>query len=308
MEENANIRESIFRWWKTRMDWNNLKFFLAVARLGGLTPAATALATSVSTVSRHIDALEVTLGVTLFLRRQQGYLLTDAGSALLGHVAEVERSIRAVERQGDAVRDVTGVVRLATFESIAHYLLMPALPAFTERYPQLQVELLVNRNLADLSRREAELALRIMDPKRDSHDPDTIAQPMGRFRFELYCTPEALARVDGDWRQLPHVSWDAAWFRLPMVDWLKELFPGRAPVLRSNSMQTHLLAATTGLAAALLPDFMGDGDDRLVRATTVAADTHQELWLLYHRDLRASARVMAMRDFLAEVCRGVLAF
>lgn len=283
------------------MDWNNLKFFLAVARFGGLTPAASHLATSVSTVSRHIDAMESTLGVRLFLRRQRGYLLTDAGAMLLERVADVERSMQAVERQGDAIKELTGVVRLATFESLAHYLLVPQLHKFTSRYPQLQLEILVNRNLADLSRREADLALRIINPNIDEHEPDNIVQYVGSFRFELYCTPTALARVEGDWQKLPHISWDAAWFRLPMVNWLQQLFPHQAPILRSNTMQTHVLAASSEMGAALLPSFIGDQHQGLIKATTIPMDTHQELWLSYHRDLKASSRVMAMRDFILEI-------
>ncbi|PTQ91316.1 LysR family transcriptional regulator [Agitococcus lubricus] len=288
------------------MDWNNLKYFLAVARLGGLTPAAHSLTTSPSTVSRHIDAMEATLGVRLFLRSQRGYLLTDAGSMLLERVSEVERSMQAVERQSDALQQLTGVVKLTTVESIAHFLLVPNLHLFAARYPQLQVELLVNRNLANLARREADLALRIFNPAQDEHEPDHIVQYVASFYFELYCTPQSLAAVGNDWQKLAHVSWDGAWFRLPMVNWLQALFGQQPPLLRSNTMQTHYQAACSGMVAALLPNFIGDADSRLVKATTIDIDTRQELWLSYHRDLKASSRVMAMRDFIIEVCQQVL--
>lgn len=287
-------------------DWNNLKYFLAVARSGGLTPAAASLNTSPSTVSRHIDAMEASLRVRLFLRQQRGYLLTDTGSAFLEHVAEVERAMQALERHGAATDELAGEVKLATFESIAHYLIVPNLPAFMTKHPQLRVELLINRHLADLSRREADLALRIADPRQRDHAPDYIARCAGTFRFELYCTPQALERA-GDWRRLPHVSWDAAWVKLPMVEWLHTLFPGQTPVFRSNTLQAHLLAARSGLGAALLPSFMGENDDRLLRLDTAALPTQQELWLMYHRDLKASRRVLAMRDFVEEVCRRELA-
>jgi DNA-binding transcriptional LysR family regulator len=215
--------------------------------------------------------------------------------------------MQAMERKSDAASELVGEVKLATFESLAHYLLVPNLPAFSAQYPQLQVELLVNRNLADLSRREADLALRIADPRHRDHAPDYIAHCVGTFRFELYCTPEALARVDGDWRRLPHIAWDAAWFRLPMVEWLNILFPGQTPVLRSNTMQTHYTAACCGLGAALLPRFIGDNDARLMRVPTGMLETQQELWLMYHRDLKGSGRVLAMRDFVRDLCERELA-
>lgn len=288
------------------LDWNNLKYFLAVARSGGLTPAAAGLATSASTVSRHIDAMEAALGVRLFLRQQRGYLLTDAGSALYEQVAEVERAMQAVERQGLAAGAIAGEVKLAAPESLAYYLIVPRLPAFTAQHPQLRVELLVSRQIADLSRREADLALRIVDPGHRDLAPDYIAHHVGNFSFGLYCTPRAL-RQAGQWQALRHVGWDAAWVKLPMVDWLGVLFPGQAPVLRSNSMQVHLVAARSGLGAAMLPRFIGDAERGLVQLDVELPDTTRELWLLYHRDLKGSQRVMAMRDFVQAACREALA-
>lgn len=289
-----------------KLDWNNLKYFLAVARTGGLTPAAERLNTSASTVSRHLDAMEAALDMRLFLRQQRGYLLTDEGSSILEQVIEVERAIQSVERQGAAISEIAGEIKLATLESVAHHLLVPHLPAFSARYPQLRVELLINRHLADLSRREADLALRIADPRQRDHAPDYIAHCVGTFDFDLYCTHESLSQV-GNWRQLPHISWDAAWVKLPMVDWLRILFPEQVPLLRSNTMQAHYLAARSGLGAALLPRFIGDPDAQLVRIDTGLAPMRQELWLLYHRDLKGSRRVLAMRDFIQEVCQKELA-
>lgn len=285
-----------------RLDWNNLRYFLAVARAGGLTPAAARLGTSASTVSRHIDAMETGLGVRLFLRQQRGYLLTDAGTALFEHVAEVERAIATVERSGAASGEIAGEVKLAVPESLAHYLIVPALPGFLAQHPQLRVELLVSRYRADLSRREADLALRIMEPQRHDIAPDYIAHRVGEFRFGLYCAPAALTHA-GDWRRLPHVTWDAAWTQLPMVEWLHALFPGQPPTLRSNSMQAHYMAARAGVGAALLPRFLGDADPALHRIDIDLAHTRHELWLLYHRDLKGSQRVVAMRDFVQETCR-----
>lgn len=297
---------SIFGNEMSKLDWNNLKYFLAVARTGGLTPAAEQLNTSASTVSRHLDAMEATLNMRLFLRQQRGYLLTDEGSAILEQVIEVERAMQSMERQGAAVAEIEGEVKLATLESIAHYLLVPHLPTFTARYPQVRVELLVNRHLADLSRREADLALRIADPRQRDHAPDDIAHCIGTFNFELYCTHESLEQA-GDWLKLPHISWDAAWVKLPMVEWLHRLFPEQVPLLRSNTMQAHYLAALSGLGAALLPRFIGDKDTQLLRIDTGLPPMQQELWLLYHRDLKGSRRVLAMRDFIEEVCRIELA-
>lgn len=288
------------------LDWNDLRYFLAVARNGGLTPAAAALRTSASTVSRHIDAMEARLGVRLFLRQQRGYVLTDQGSSLFTHVAEVERAMQAVERSSAAAGEIAGQVKLAAPESLANFLVAPHLPEFARRHPQLRVELVVSRHLADLSRREADLALRIVNPRERAHSPDYIAHPAGTMGFGLYCTPGALADAGGNARALPHIAWDESWVKLPMVEWLLNFFPGREPVLRTNSMQTQYAAARAGLGATFLPRFIGDADPALTRLDTDGLVTERELWLLYHRDLKASQRVLAMRDFIEEICRRVV--
>ncbi|MGH8494244.1 MAG: LysR family transcriptional regulator [Moraxellaceae bacterium] len=286
-------------------DWNDLKYFLAVARAGGLSAAAVGLNTSASTVSRHIDAMEARLGVRLFLRQQRGYQLTDRGSELFAHVAEVERAMQAVERQSSVSGEVSGQVKLALPESLANFLIAPNLLAFRERYPQLQLELVVGRNLADLSRREADLALRIVNPAQQAHAPDYIAHRVGSLHFGLYCTPAALQKA-GDWKNLEVVSWDDSWLKLPMVEWLAQLFPGKEPALRTNSMQTQYAAVSAGLGTTFLPTFIGDADAALTRVDIGPFETERQLWLLYHRDLKGSQRVQVVREFVGEVCRSLL--
>jgi DNA-binding transcriptional LysR family regulator len=282
-------------------DWNDLKYFLAVARGGGLTAAAAGLHTSASTVSRHIDAMEGRLGVRLFLRQQRGYQLTDRGSELLTHVAEVERAMQAVERRSSASDEIRGQVKLALPESLANYLIAPNLPALRQRYPALQLELVVSRQLTDLSRREADLALRIVNPAQPEHAPDYVAHRVGSIHFALYCTPAVLKRA-GDWRKLDIVSWEDSWIKSPMMEWLTQLFPGKEPALRANSLQTHYVAVRAGVGAAFLPHFIGDADLTLRRVEFGSLVTERQLWLLYHRDLKGSQRVQAVREFVAEVC------
>lgn len=286
------------------LDWNDLRYFLAVARAGGLTPAATALGASASTVSRHIDAMEARLGVRLFLRQQRGYQLTDQGGELFAHVAEVERAMQAVERRSG--EGITGRVKLAAPESLANFLIAPHLPELARRHPQLTVELVVSRQLADLSRREADIAFRLVNPAERAHAPDYIAHCTGLLRFGLYATPACLAAGGGDWQALPWVGWDETWVKRPVADQLTRLYPGREPVLRANSMQTQYAAARAGLGATLLPCFIGDTDPALVRLDAPLPNADRELWLLYHRDLKGSQRVQAMREFVGEVCERVV--
>lgn len=273
-------------------DWNELKFFLAVARGGGLSGAAAVLGSSASTVSRHIDALERRTGRTLFLRQQSGYALTDDGSELLAQVEQVEQAmaIAGHTARHPAQQEVSGVVRLATTEMLAQYLVVPKLPALRELHPALRVELDIAMGSVNLSRREADLALRMAAP--DDGAGDYIAKRVGTLDFALYSS-----------RGAPHdhyVSWDGAWDGLPMATSLRAAFGGKPPILACNSLPAHIIAATAGVGAAMLPCFIGDAEPALQRMGRQAAPVSRDLWLVYHRDLKASLRVQAMAAFLAE--------
>ncbi len=287
-------------------DWNDLKFFLAVARHGGLSGAATALGTSPSTVSRHVDALEKRFDMTLFLRQQTGYLLTDDGAELMQHIEQVEQAMMATERNShrSAREEVSGHVRLATTEMLALHLVVPQLPLLRARYPKLRVELNIALARANLSRREADLALRLTAP--DEGAGDYIASRSGFMSFGVYCAaslplPQAHDAEADAWNQLDYVSWDDTWADLPMAKWLHAAFRGKPPALAVNSLQAQYAAVRAGLGVGLLPRFIGDRDPALRRIESAAAPPSRELWLVYHRDLKASRRVLAMRDFLVEL-------
>lgn len=287
-------------------DWNDLKFFLAIARHGGLTGAATALGTSASTVSRHVDALEKRFGTTLFLRQQTGYLLTDDGAELMQHIEQVEQAMMATERSGRraALQDVSGQIRLATTEMLALHLIVPHLPLLRARHPKLQVELHIALARANLSRREADLAVRLVAP--DDSAGDYIGSRIGLLDFGVYCARSAVPRSDDAddsdaWRRMDYVSWDDSWSELPMARWLQAEFGGRPPALACNSLQVQYAAVQAGLGIGMLPCFIGDRDASLCRVGSHAKPLSREIWLLYHRDLKASRRVGVMRDFITEL-------
>jgi len=204
-------------------DWNDLKYFLAVARHGGLSRAALKLATAASPWSGPLGALEKRLNWRSFVRLSTGYLLTDAGSELFDRVAEVERSTQAVERRSSVAAEadkVTGLVRLAASDSMGVHLLAPRLALLQQRHPALRVELVLGHAPADLTRREADLALRMLDPASPNAHPDHVMHRMGTVPFSLYAAPALLrgARPEQlNWTQLPHISWDPSLPHLPML-------------------------------------------------------------------------------------------
>ena len=294
-------------------DWNDLKFFLATARHGGLSAAAITLETSPSTVSRHVTALEERMQATLFLRQQSGYQLTDDGEALFKHVEQIEEAMLAAERNGhsSAQREITGQVRLATSETLAIHLIVPNLNVFRAQYPKLSVEMNISLARANLSRREADLALRIADPAIRDGGGDYIAARAGKLDFAAYCraapaTAKMARKGPEAWQHLDYVSWDESWADLPMAKWLKDTFPRKAPALACNSLMAQHAALRAGIGIGVLPCFVGDRDVLLQRLGPKEPIFSRDLWLVYHRDLKASQRVIALRNFLQDLIKAHL--
>ncbi len=291
------------------LDWNDLKFFLAVARTGGLTAASQLLGASPSTVARHIDALEHRLGTKLFLRHQTGYLLSDQGQDVLEPIAAIEQSMLSMDGlngSADLKNTLRGKVRLATSDGLATFLVTPHLPEFWARHPQVRVELLTSLNIVDLNRREADLALRFVNPAENHSSQDYIGLNLGPVHFRAYCARSLLGArtpdIDLLSNELDYISWTEDWAALPMMGWLTKVFGSKTPILSSNNLLVHLQAVRAGIGVALLPDYMGADDPTLCElALPDTISSARDLWLVYHRDLKSSQRVLAMRDFLKDV-------
>lgn len=283
------------------MDWDDLRYFLAVARAAGLTPAAQELGVSPATVSRRIDAFERAMGMTLFLRRQTGYALTDDGETLLAAALPVEQAMLGFARRSqDAGRPGvwTGTIRVATSEAVATWWVTPMLPEFVRCHPGLQVELVIGANTVNLSRRDADIALRMSPPARDE-EGEYVALRVGAMTFAAYA--KAGDRdAQRDWRALPYVNWGESLAHVPMARWTTAAFAGKRPVLLTNSMPTMIAAAGAGLGVTVMPESVGNSDPSLVRLDFACS---RDLWLVYHRDLRDNQRVVAMKDFLLDVVR-----
>lgn len=283
------------------MDWDDLRYFLAVARAEGLTPAANELGVSPATVSRRIDAFERAMGMTLFLRRQTGYTLTNDGETLLAAALPVEQAMLGFERRSQDAGSSgawSGSIRVATSETIASHWITPMLPEFVQGHPGLQVELVTGVNTVNLSRRDADIALRMSPPAREE-EGEYIALRAGAMTFAAYIAA-ADAQARRDWRGLPYVNWGEPLAHVPMARWADDMFPDRPPLLLTNSMPVMIAAAEAGLGLTVLPESIGAKMPSLVRVDFVCA---RELWLVYHRDLRDNLRVAAMKDFLLEVVR-----
>ena len=282
------------------LDWNDLRYFLAVCRAGTLAGAARNLRVRHSTVGRRLDALEASLAVTLFTRTPEGFVLTEAGAEILPLAEDAERAVVAVERRvGGGDKRIEGVVRLTTSEAFSGFLVR-RLAVLHESHPGLMVEILSGNRSLDLARGEADLALRIAATSQ----PDLVCKRIGDAGWSVYAaasylqrrgTPPSLDDLSG--HQV--VGFDDTMANVPGALWLNSHAGGAEVVLRGNSIISVLNATIVGMGLSVLPCFLADAEPGLRRLTPEVVGT-RELWLVFHPDVARIARVRAVIDFVTE--------
>jgi len=281
-----------------RLEWGHLRFFLELARNGSLSGAARRLGVDRNTVARRAAALERELGLSLFERGPQGWSPTPAGQELAALASRVEADVLALARHADASdRSPTGTVRLTTPVHLAAFLLGPELPALRRRHPGLLLEIAADQRTFDLTRREADLAVRMGRPR----DAGLVTRKLSELAYGFYGARGASARRGPvDFAADAFVGFDDSLASVPQERWLERVGPGRQVVFRSNSTAALQAAARAGLGVALLPRFLGDCDPALQRLDGPDPVRH-ELWLLVHGELRRTPRVRAVIEWVDEL-------
>jgi DNA-binding transcriptional LysR family regulator len=282
-------------------DWNDLRYFLELARQGRLAPAAKRLEVDHSTVGRRIAELEKALEAKLFERTPGGFSLTEAGQRLLAHAEAMEaRSIAIAENVGQAAA-LSGSVRLATMEGLASFYLAPRLADFYASHPGITVELIISTQLLSLTKREADVSLSFIRPTGSR----LIVKQIGTVGVHLYAAPTYLER-HGTPRSLDElknhrfVAYIDELVQIPEVLWLYDAIKEPSVVFRSTSMIAQHNAAAAGLGLVMSPSFIAAGDARLHPVPIEGLTVRRELWLSTHEDFRDILRVKALMDFIKE--------
>lgn len=275
-------------------DWDDLRLFLAVARAGSLSGAARVLGVTHSTVFRRIGAFEQRMGVRLFDRLPGGYALTAAGEEMRDSVLRIEEEVAALALKvtGQDQRP-SGVIRITATDLLAVGVLPRHIAAFRAEWPGIDIEVVVADTVLDLTRREADVALRLGNPGQET----LIGRRVGRLAFAVYAAPGLNARGlsepnHGDW-----IGYGAA--HGPLSRSLARWWPQMRQVYRTNSIIAAHAAAQAGVGLAALPCVVADCDPALVRAASLPEDFMLDLWVLTHEDLRHTARIRVFVDFMA---------
>ena len=283
-------------------DWNDMRHFLAVARAGSTLAAAETLKVNQTTVARRIAALEQALGARLFDRAQSGYRLTELGRELLPSAERIETEAATVAQLVEQrLRRLAGTIRVTTNETIANVFLTPSLPDFADLYPDIRVEVVVDPRYLDLTRGEADVALRAAQHPGSGA---IVVRKLRHLPWAVYCSRDYAARngCPRSTEDLPRhkvIGPDGPLCEMAAFQWL-EGSAGTAQVMaRSNSLPNMVTAVRAGLGLAVLPCAIAEPETDLVRCIGPMDEIGAPLWLITREDGKDEPRIRAFTSFIA---------
>lgn len=288
---------------RSRMDWDKLRVFHAVADAGSFTHAGETLSLSQSAVSRQIHALEESLDVVLFHRHARGLILTEQGELLNSNVRDVFHRLAMTEAMLTESKDrPDGPLKISTTVAFGSTWLTRVIKKFIEDFPSVQVSLILTDIDLDISMREADCAIRFSAPTQ----PDLIQRHLRTVRSRLYASPDYLREHgmplsidDLDGHMI--VFGDDAPVPTPTINWPLQLRGADhrvQPVLRVNNIYGMYRAAVSGLGVAALPSYMARISSDLVHVLPDVVGPETEMYFVYPEELRETKRINVFRDFL----------
>lgn len=277
------------------LDWEDLRFALALARHGSLSGAARALRVNHATVSRRIDRLQGAIGQLLFDRRKEGYRLTDTGQMVLDQLTRMDEAVLSLLSLPLEVEE-GGLVRVAASRVLADGFLVDRLGELRQRLPSTDIEILGESRMMSLARREADIVIRLGSPKND----ELVGRKIGMVGYGFYAAPAYLAEL-ADGAPLQFVGFDPDSNFVLEAAWMKRELPGQRIAFRSNSQTSQAAAARAGFGIALLPHYLAIDDAELQPAPVEAETPQREAWLLMRKDLADKPRIRAVAEEVAEL-------
>ncbi|MDH7794670.1 MULTISPECIES: LysR family transcriptional regulator [unclassified Beijerinckia] len=276
------------------VDWEDIRHFLAVAQSGSLSAAARSLKVDHATVSRRLAALEAALDVRLVDRLPRSCRLTTTGQQVFERALEMEAGAHGIARLAKAAHaPLVGRVTLSAAPVLVTHLLAERLTRFRTEYPDIRLSLSSEGQQISLSRREADVALRMAQPDEAS----SVARKIGRMPFGLYAHRAYVhLTIPERWQ---FIAFDESFADMPQQVWLLGIAGKRPVACELNLISEHLIAARAGAGVAGLPCFIGERDRDLVRIDQDVPAFARDIWLAVHHDLRQAPAVRAVMDFVA---------
>jgi len=274
------------------MNWDDLRFFLALAREGSVSAAGRALSVKHTTVSRRIAAFEEQLGSRLFDRMPSGYAMTQVAENLMPHALGMEELVNAADREVFGMdAQLSGPLKLAASYDVFSRLITPKLHLFTDQFPAIELELMSSTGLVDLGSRQADIALRLSaKPPEYLIGREIVPLSHGVYASEQYLND----RPDQD--QL--ILWG---HDKEMPEWVGDHFLDAKVFARTSEVMTMMEVVKNHLGLARMPCYVADTEPTLRRLDLALTPSDWGVWVLSHADLRSTAKIRACREFLIEI-------
>jgi DNA-binding transcriptional LysR family regulator len=283
----------------TGIEWDDLRYILAVAGAGSLAGAARNLGVNHTTVLRRVGAFEARLGLRLFERMPTGYVLTVGGEELVAAARQIDDTVTSLERKlaGQDLR-LSGAIRVTSTDTLMVSILPEILAQFRAAHPGIGIEVALSNVMLNLTRREADIAIR---PAKDP--PETlVGRRIAKIAFAIYGSSQYLSRrrKTDDLAGHQWVGPDDSLADTSVARWMRSELPESEIVLRADSLLAMREAARAGLGLAALPCYLGDTSPGLMCVHRPIAAMQTTLWILTHEDLRRTARIRAFTEFAAK--------
>jgi len=287
------------------MDWDDLRFILAVDRQGSALAAAQSLGVNASTVQRRVARFEERHGVRLFERRQSGFKLTPECAAIVEVAADIEERVNAISREilGRDFR-LEGTLRVTSTETFLNAEMASLITQFRKAHPSIRLELTLTNNRLDLSRQDADIAI------RPSNNPPEhlVGQKVATLKSGLYGNADLLERLGSgasivQLQREPWIGLGGELQKSPLGQWLDKMFLPASMVMQVDTFHGVRTIIKAGTGIGMLPSIMGDAEQDLFRLAPPEDETAIDIWVLFHPEIRSAAKVRAFMDFITPALR-----
>jgi DNA-binding transcriptional LysR family regulator len=271
-------------------NWDDHRFFLALARSSSIKKTAEVLGVNRSTVLRRITAFEERMGVRLFERLPNGYFTTAAGDEMIASAQKMEELVNDMDRRvAGQDKQLSGTIRISLSGPLASYVLMPDFAVFSRLHPDIKLEVLTNYAMPDMERREADVAIRV------SNDPpeDLIGRRIVKVARAIYVGANNTETTNLNW-----IRWSSSSSQQQRSATSPFIEPTTGIVI--SDPYATIKALEAGMGASILPCYMGDLEQGLVRLPLHNLQGKADLWILTHKDLRNTARIRKFTDFITK--------
>lgn len=286
-----------------QFNWDDLRYFITVARTQTASAAAKRLNVNHTTVARRIRELETSLRTVLFEKsRSGGFVLTSDGQRLLAYADVLETTVQSVSEQfTGGAHSLSGHVRVGSTEGLGSFFLAPQLAHFAQAHPDISIDLLPVPHFVSLSKREADIAIVLERPERGQYVHTKLCDYQLRlYGTATYLEKHAISEKDSEMRNHAFLNYVADLVFSPELLYLDHTIPSAAANFCSTSIVAQYHAALQGTALAILPCFMAEPDSRLIALRPERISITRHFWLCCREDLRKLRRISALWDYLRE--------